>query len=114
MSHSIIFSYETGNGIQAKEQGFIKNKGDKDREALVQQGTITYMDERGHPITLTYIADEHGFQPQGAHLPTPPPSPFAEQTKTVKVHHARPQQKADEYHHPQVQEEREHEYDPYK
>lgn len=69
------FSYETGNGIHVQESGYIKNKGDKKHETLVQQGTITYHDEHGHPITLTYIADEHGFQPQGAHLPTPPPIP---------------------------------------
>ena len=70
-----LISYETGNGIHAQETGFIKNKGDKKNEILGQQGTITYHDEHGHPITLSYIADEHGFQPQGAHLPTPPPIP---------------------------------------
>lgn len=42
---------------------------------VVQQGTFTYHDEHGHPITVNYIADERGFQPQGFHLPTPPPVP---------------------------------------
>lgn len=73
--NNTCYSYETGNGIHAQESGFIKNKGDKEHEILVQQGSITYHDEHGHPITLTYIADENGFQPQGAHLPTPPPIP---------------------------------------
>ncbi|CAG9858866.1 unnamed protein product [Phyllotreta striolata] len=69
------YSYESGNGIHAEEVGYIKNKGDEKHESLVQQGTVTYHDEHGHPITLHYVADEHGFRPQGAHLPTPPPVP---------------------------------------
>lgn len=68
-------SYETGNGIHAQETGYIKNKGDEKHETFVQQGSVTYHDEHGHPITLNYIADENGFHPQGAHLPTPPPIP---------------------------------------
>ncbi|XP_019876734.1 endocuticle structural glycoprotein SgAbd-2 [Aethina tumida] len=71
------FSYETGNGIIAHENGYIKNKGDKHHETIIQQGKVTYHDEHGHPITLTYIADEHGFQAHGDHLPTPPPIPEA-------------------------------------
>ncbi|KAF5298364.1 hypothetical protein FQR65_LT01142 [Abscondita terminalis] len=73
------FSYQTGNGIHAQEHGYIKNYGDKKHETLVQHGSVTYHDEHGHPITLTYVADEHGFQPQGAHLPTPPPVPLEHQ-----------------------------------
>lgn len=65
--------FETANGIHVQETGYIKNKGDKKHETLVQKGEITYYDEHGKPITLTYVADENGFQPQGAHLPTPPP-----------------------------------------
>ncbi|XP_018334186.1 endocuticle structural glycoprotein SgAbd-8-like [Agrilus planipennis] len=73
--HGYKFSYKTGNGIEAEEIGTIKNKGVKDHETIVQQGKVTYHDEHGKPITLVYIADEHGFQPQGNHLPTPPPLP---------------------------------------
>lgn len=71
----MFFSYETANGIQRQETGYIRNKGDKKHEVVVQQGTFSYRDEHGHPITVNYIADERGFQPQGFHLPTPPPVP---------------------------------------
>lgn len=39
---------------------------------LVQTGSYSYMDPEGNIITLRYIADENGFQPQGDHLPVPP------------------------------------------
>ncbi|XP_044751786.1 larval cuticle protein LCP-17-like [Coccinella septempunctata] len=71
------YSYETGNGIHAEESGYLKNKGDEKHEVMVQQGTITYHDEHGKPISLTYIADEKGFRASGEHLPTPPPIPEA-------------------------------------
>ncbi|XP_031345708.1 endocuticle structural glycoprotein SgAbd-8-like [Photinus pyralis] len=80
------FSFETANGIHAHEHGFLKNAGDKKHESLVQHGSVTYHDEHGHPITLTYTADEHGFHPQGAHLPTPPPIP-EELQKSIDLHH---------------------------
>ncbi|KAH8400964.1 hypothetical protein KR009_002187, partial [Drosophila setifemur] len=112
---SYKYSYETGNGIQVEEQGYLKNPG-TDQEGQVSrmgwakscprclafarnqfakctftnlhlhlvwsalfhsskkvaQGSYSYMSPEG-PISITYIADENGFQPVGAHLPTPPP-----------------------------------------
>lgn len=72
-----MFSYETGNSITAEEQGFLKNAGQADQEAQVAQGQFTYTSPEGQVIQLSYIADENGFQPQGEHLPTPPPIPPA-------------------------------------
>lgn len=47
-------------------------------EAIVAQGSFSYTDLEGNQISLTYTADdEGGFQPVGAHLPTPPPIPPA-------------------------------------
>ncbi|KAM3962307.1 cuticular protein RR-1 motif 32 [Aphomia sociella] len=71
------YSYETGNGIAAQERGYLKNAGSKDAEAQVAEGSFSYTSPEGVPIQLTYIADEFGFRPAGAHLPTPPPIPEA-------------------------------------
>uniref|UniRef100_A0A182IL85 Uncharacterized protein n=1 Tax=Anopheles atroparvus TaxID=41427 RepID=A0A182IL85_ANOAO len=69
------YAYETSNGILAEEQGTLKNVGDE--QAQVAQGQFSYTDPDGNRVSLQYIADENGFQPQGDHLPTPPPIPEA-------------------------------------
>ncbi|KAL4706490.1 hypothetical protein ACJJTC_015688 [Scirpophaga incertulas] len=74
---SYQYSYETGNGIAAQEQGYLKNAGVKDAEAQVAQGSFAYTSPEGIPISVSYIADENGFRAEGAHLPTPPPIPEA-------------------------------------
>ncbi|RVE45618.1 hypothetical protein evm_009731 [Chilo suppressalis] len=70
-----IDNYETGNGIAAEEQGYVKNQGVPEQEAQTAQGQYQYTAPDGQVIQLQYLADENGFQPQGAHLPTPPPIP---------------------------------------
>ncbi|CAH1975459.1 unnamed protein product [Acanthoscelides obtectus] len=67
--------YETENGIAAQEQGRPRQVGPE--LAVVAQGAFSYTAPDGTPIQVTYIADENGFQPQGAHLPIPPPIPEA-------------------------------------
>ncbi|XP_006561881.1 pupal cuticle protein 20 isoform X2 [Apis mellifera] len=63
------FSYETGNGISAQETGHLQGNG----EAV--SGSYSYTGPDGVQYSVTYTADEEGFHPQGAHLPTPPPIP---------------------------------------
>ncbi|XP_060516996.1 endocuticle structural glycoprotein SgAbd-2-like [Cylas formicarius] len=73
-------SYETGNGISYGEQGQLKNAGNKDAEAEEVQGFVRYTSPEGTPIELQFVANENGFQAQGAHLPvapSPPPIPPA-------------------------------------
>ncbi|XP_069996606.1 cuticle protein AMP1B-like [Penaeus vannamei] len=61
---------ETGNGIRTSENGAAGSAGQSN-----VQGSISYVSPEGQVIEITYIADEFGFRPVGAHIPTPPPLP---------------------------------------
>ncbi|XP_032675933.1 pupal cuticle protein 20-like isoform X2 [Odontomachus brunneus] len=63
------FSYETGNGISVQETGHQQG------ESESVSGSFSYTGADGVQYSITYTADEYGFHPQGAHLPTPPPIP---------------------------------------
>uniref|UniRef100_A0A2A4K2K2 Uncharacterized protein n=1 Tax=Heliothis virescens TaxID=7102 RepID=A0A2A4K2K2_HELVI len=65
------YAYETSNGIAAQESGVLQKVGDQ--EAIAVQGSNSYTAPGGEQIQLSYVADANGYQPQGAHLPTPPP-----------------------------------------
>nr|CAI5855082.1 unnamed protein product [Callosobruchus analis] len=73
---SYRWSYDTENGISAEEEGHVKGFGAQS-EAMEARGGFRYTAPDGTPIALSYIANENGFQPTGAHLPTPPPIPPA-------------------------------------
>ena len=69
------FSYETENGISVSESGVQKQIGDKPEEAgTVSKGQFSYP-EGSVTYTVSWVADENGFQAKGDHLPTPPPLP---------------------------------------
>ncbi|KAM0732568.1 Endocuticle structural glycoprotein SgAbd-1 [Formica fusca] len=72
---SYSYSYDTENGISVAETGQPKNIGPNQIEAV--RGQYSYTAPDGTPIVVTYTADENGFLPSGAHLPTPPPIPVA-------------------------------------
>ncbi|XP_066144075.1 cuticle protein CP14.6-like [Euwallacea fornicatus] len=80
------YSFETGNGIKVEESGSLKegppslqgrsagSEGeDGNNTLLVLQGSFSYTGPDGHVYSVKYVADENGFQPEGDHLPTPPP-----------------------------------------
>ncbi|XP_063920058.1 pupal cuticle protein 20-like [Zophobas morio] len=69
---SYNYAYETGNGIAAQERGQLTSP-----DALAADGSFSFTSPDGQQFTITYTADENGFHPQGAHLPTPPPIPDA-------------------------------------
>uniref|UniRef100_T1I4D3 Insect cuticle protein n=2 Tax=Rhodnius prolixus TaxID=13249 RepID=T1I4D3_RHOPR len=69
------YSYETGNGITAQESGRQSSVPGPEGPGTAAQGSYSYKGPDGQTYTITYTADENGFQAQGAHLPTPPPIP---------------------------------------
>lgn len=73
---SYSYSYETGNGISAQEEGHLVNAGSQS-EAESVRGSFSYTGPDGQQYSIQYTADENGFRPVGAHLPTPPPIPDA-------------------------------------
>ncbi|XP_055912846.1 larval cuticle protein 65Ag1-like [Eupeodes corollae] len=65
------YAVETSDGKSASEQGVLKNVG-SENEAISVQGQFSYIGPDGVTYQVTYLADENGFQPQGAHLPVAP------------------------------------------
>ncbi|XP_054734983.1 endocuticle structural glycoprotein SgAbd-5-like [Anastrepha obliqua] len=61
------FAFETSDGVSRKEMATVKNAG-----SISVEGTVSWTGPDGVQYTLNYVADEHGFQPQGAHLPVGP------------------------------------------
>ncbi|ENN76008.1 hypothetical protein D910_08113 [Dendroctonus ponderosae] len=65
------YAYETGNDIAAQEEGSAQSGWNK------AQGSYRFVSPEGQNFEISYTADENGYVPQGAHLPTPPPIPEA-------------------------------------
>ncbi|XP_055628630.1 pupal cuticle protein Edg-78E-like [Toxorhynchites rutilus septentrionalis] len=61
-----VWSQQTSNGIAAHEEGL---------GAHAANGVSSYTAPDGVQYRLVYTADENGYHPEGAHLPTPPPAP---------------------------------------
>lgn len=65
------FAYETSDGTSHQEEAELKNAG-SENEAISVRGSFSWTAPDGQVYTVTYIADENGFQPQGDHLPKAP------------------------------------------
>ncbi|XP_030560928.1 larval cuticle protein 65Ag1-like [Drosophila novamexicana] len=68
---SFNYEFETSNGIKENAAGQLKNIG-SENEAISVQGSYSFVADDGQTYTINYVADENGFQPQGAHLPVAP------------------------------------------
>ncbi|XP_068143006.1 larval cuticle protein 65Ag1-like [Drosophila tropicalis] len=65
------FALETSDGKTHQEEGQLKNVG-TENEAIVVRGSYSFVADDGQTYTVNYVADENGFQPEGAHLPNVP------------------------------------------
>ncbi|KAL4714829.1 hypothetical protein ACJJTC_002688 [Scirpophaga incertulas] len=72
---SYRWALQTEGGIYHEQRGSLHQT--EGGEAPLVEGQFQYTAPDGQVINLLYRADENGFQPQGAHLPTPPPIPPA-------------------------------------
>lgn len=70
---SFHWSYEGADGSKAAQEGALKSNGEE--ELLVQKGSYSYVGDDGLTYSVSYVADENGFQPVGDHLPIPPEVP---------------------------------------
>uniref|UniRef100_A0A1I8Q011 Uncharacterized protein n=1 Tax=Stomoxys calcitrans TaxID=35570 RepID=A0A1I8Q011_STOCA len=62
------FSYSLTDGTSRSEQGTVVNAG-TDNESLSVKGSVSWVAPDGQTYTVNFVADENGFQPEGAHLP---------------------------------------------
>lgn len=69
-------SFESADGTKVSESGSQKQVGPKPEDiGTVSKGSYSYTSPDGVVLTVSWIADENGFQATGDHLPTPPPMP---------------------------------------
>ncbi|XP_023935941.1 endocuticle structural glycoprotein SgAbd-5-like [Bicyclus anynana] len=57
------FEFETSDGTSRQEQGTLKQISE-DHQAIAVQGSYKYTAPDGLTYVVTFIADEHGYQPQ--------------------------------------------------
>lgn len=89
---SYNYQYDTTNGIAAQESGV---------GGHYASGSSAYYAPDGQLISLTYTADANGFQPNGDHLPTPPPIPKEILNALEYIRKHPPQQQPDDDHQQQ-------------
>lgn len=87
---SYSYSYETANGIQAQEIGYVNYVGTQTEARAIQQaqGSYTFTAPNGEVVQVNYVANENGFQPQGSHIPQTPPAIL----KALEYNAAHPEQ----------------------
>lgn len=74
--NGFAYSFETSDGTKQDATGTLKDIANEDGtngQAIVQKGSYTYVSPEGQTITITYTADENGYQPTGDSIPVAAP-----------------------------------------
>ncbi|KAG5676768.1 hypothetical protein PVAND_006577 [Polypedilum vanderplanki] len=66
---SYNFAYEQSDGQKREESAVVNNFG-SENESIAIRGSFSFVADDGQTYTVTYVADENGFQPSAQHLPT--------------------------------------------
>ncbi|KAH8380058.1 hypothetical protein KR009_008684, partial [Drosophila setifemur] len=62
------FSYKLSDGTIRTEEGTVNNAG-QENESISIRGSVSWVAPDGVTYSISFVADENGFQPVGDHLP---------------------------------------------
>lgn len=65
----VFFRVHTSNGIAQSESAQLKQLPGAESPSYSKQGQFSYTGADGVVYTVKYVADENGYQPEGAHIP---------------------------------------------
>ncbi|XP_005184996.2 pupal cuticle protein Edg-78E [Musca domestica] len=104
---SYNYQFDTTNGIAQQESGV---------GGHYATGSSQFYTPEGELIQLTYTADANGFQPQGAHLPTPPPIPEAilKSLEYIRTHPYHEEEHQEQYRHQAAAAAKQQQQGPYR
>lgn len=85
---SFKWDFESGDGTKQSQSGALKAGEKPDEPIAAVEGAVSWVDPEGNAHELKYIADENGFQPQGADVPVPPevPAQIARALEYIAAH----------------------------
>ncbi|XP_051173748.1 flexible cuticle protein 12-like [Leptopilina boulardi] len=64
------YNFQLSDGQQREESAHLINPG-TENAAIVVRGSFSWVDPATNQLyTVTYVADENGFHPEGAHIPS--------------------------------------------
>ncbi|NP_001166705.1 endocuticle structural glycoprotein SgAbd-3-like [Bombyx mandarina] len=69
------YAFETSDGTKAEQEGQVVPGAKPEEGSINVKGSFSYVGDDGQTYSVSYTADENGFRPEGAHLPTAPPIP---------------------------------------